>query len=395
MVAVALCVRVPADSSSTPTNVAIACQGGGSHTAFTAGVLERLLREHGSEYRIAALSGTSGGALCAFVTWYGLRTGGPGKASAALDALWEKLAATDPLERAVNAGLVWNAKLGEMGFPTWQVSPASSAFSRMGQDWLRETVESFVDGPPLRELVVSDPEPPLPTKLLVSAVDVNDGSFDLFSDRPELERAADGGLVGERLLEDTTDRMLEQPRPISIDAVLASTAVPPLFDAVRVPGPDGSEDAYWDGLLSQNPPVRNLLSGPEEPAQKPDEVWLVRINPARQPGAFDSLEEILDRRVELAGNISLEQELHFVRKVNEWLNEDAFTDEMRETYKRVPVRQIELDETELDPPRRLRTASKFDRDREFVDELMELGRQQADSFLSDVEAHTVVSATPT
>ncbi len=44
--------------------VAIACQGGGSHTAFTAGVLKRMLQEQEKQYKIVALSGTSGGAIC-------------------------------------------------------------------------------------------------------------------------------------------------------------------------------------------------------------------------------------------------------------------------------------------------------------------------------------------
>src|SRR4051794_4812184 len=47
--------------------VAIACQGGGSHTAFTGGALQRLLGE--GQYRIVALSGTSGGAVCALLAW--------------------------------------------------------------------------------------------------------------------------------------------------------------------------------------------------------------------------------------------------------------------------------------------------------------------------------------
>ena len=44
--------------------VAIACQGGGSHTAFTAGVLKKLLKEKVEgkhDYEVVALSGTSGG----------------------------------------------------------------------------------------------------------------------------------------------------------------------------------------------------------------------------------------------------------------------------------------------------------------------------------------------
>jgi len=40
--------------------IAIACQGGGSHTAFTAGVLKRILKENEKKYDIIALSGTSG-----------------------------------------------------------------------------------------------------------------------------------------------------------------------------------------------------------------------------------------------------------------------------------------------------------------------------------------------
>ena len=48
-----------------PIRVAIACQGGGSHTAFTAGVLSRLFEaDVTSKYKIVGLSGTSGGAIC-------------------------------------------------------------------------------------------------------------------------------------------------------------------------------------------------------------------------------------------------------------------------------------------------------------------------------------------
>jgi hypothetical protein len=45
------------------TTVAIACQGGGSHAAFTAGVLGELLATHRDRCDLRALSGTSGGAV--------------------------------------------------------------------------------------------------------------------------------------------------------------------------------------------------------------------------------------------------------------------------------------------------------------------------------------------
>ena len=68
--------------------VAIACQGGGTHAAFTWGVLTQILetkkrwdadRDAGDKFDIVAVSGTSAGALCALATWYGLvpNTGDP------------------------------------------------------------------------------------------------------------------------------------------------------------------------------------------------------------------------------------------------------------------------------------------------------------------------------
>jgi NTE family protein len=40
---------------------------------------------------------------------------------------------------------------------------------------------------------------------------------------------------------------------ITLNAIVASAAVPPLFRAVHEGG-----SYYWDGLFSQNPPVREL-----------------------------------------------------------------------------------------------------------------------------------------
>jgi NTE family protein len=64
--------------------IAIACQGGGIHGAFTCGGLNRLLKAKEDEesgigdarsrrrFEICGLSGTSAGALNAFMVWYGM-----------------------------------------------------------------------------------------------------------------------------------------------------------------------------------------------------------------------------------------------------------------------------------------------------------------------------------
>ena len=73
--------------------IAIACQGGGSHTAFTAGALREILEEvkDKGRYEIVALSGTSGGALCAFLAWYVLlKENSEQDAMKTLRSFWEE-----------------------------------------------------------------------------------------------------------------------------------------------------------------------------------------------------------------------------------------------------------------------------------------------------------------
>jgi NTE family protein len=401
------------------TTVAIACQGGGSHTAFTAGVLTAILEDRSSEYEVTALTGTSGGAMCATLAWYGLRTGGDDGAATAvrlLDGFWRDLAARTPAERLVNEGVVAASRLSGNGFPLPQVSPGLNPLAMAGQRWLERTLRTHLDGPPLADLVVdpADAEPPLPSPtVLVSAVAVDDGGFDVFTDRPDRYGAGRGGETGADEGDsegEATDaagegadagggatagavegsasrsRLDRQTGPISVEAVLASAAVPPLFAPVDLPGPDGADHPHWDGLLAQNPPVRNLLTGPERRAEKPDEIWLVRINPTTREEPVTSLEAIHDRRNELAGSLSLSQELYFIEQVNDWLDDGAFAPATERKLKPVTVRQIELDEDRLDPPRRLVTSTKLDRDGGFVAELRRLGRVQAGEFLADRDA---------
>ena len=90
------------DGRGKTRRVAIACQGGGSHTAFTAGTLKKMLEEGHERYDFVAFSGTSGGAVCALLAWYALIEHSKGEAGAReaghlLDKFWvEDNAAKDP-----------------------------------------------------------------------------------------------------------------------------------------------------------------------------------------------------------------------------------------------------------------------------------------------------------
>jgi NTE family protein len=317
------------------TTVAIACQGGGSHTAFTAGVLRGILRGLPEEYEIGALSGTSGGAMCAALAWDGLRRGDVEGAIDRLEGFWDDVAAETPWDRLVNdAALLGSRVTAEFG--TFGVSPYRHGASVAAQRELRETVE--------RHVQFDDGVPTSPPHLFVGAVDVESGSFEVFVD----------GEAG-------------------ADALLASAAVPNLFRAVEIDG-----TGHWDGLFSQNPPIRQFVSE-VSPANKPDEVWIVRINPVERDGTPRSLDDIADRRNELSGNLSLAQEVHTIETINDLIDEGVVDDER---YKRIELREIALD---LD----LDVQSKLDRSRDFLEDLMERGEAKASGFWTGTGELTV------
>jgi len=89
--------------------VAVACQGGGIHTSFAVGVLTEILRDiqQNNRFDLMGLSGTSGGALCTLMVWYGLaqKNGRPGSEQEAIDQLnefWDRFAATRVPEKLLN-----------------------------------------------------------------------------------------------------------------------------------------------------------------------------------------------------------------------------------------------------------------------------------------------------
>ncbi len=317
-----------------PTRVAVACQGGGSHTAFTAGVLKRLFGSpEMGRYEVVGLSGTSGGAVCALLTWSAVVDGAPERVGPLLERFWTENAAATPVQRLVNAWVLGANILQNVGAAP-AVSPYDAPTAALDQ--FRDLLT--------RQLDFARIEPDLRARhpmLLIGAVDVLSGEFRAFNSR--------------------RDR-------ITADTVLASAAIPNLFPAVR--GSDGG--TYWDGLFSQNPPVRELID------TEPDEIWIIQINPKEADREPRTVVEIADRRNELAGNLSLYQELHFIEEIDRLLDEGLLAPGGR--YRHVVVRVIELSRT-----RRSRLwgpASKLNRDPGFLRELIDQGEEQADEFLT-------------
>jgi NTE family protein len=315
--------------------IALACQGGGSHSAFTAGVLERWQRDGALDAReVVAVSGTSGGAINALLVWTALREKRPEEIPARLEAFWEDNAASSPFERLGNAVLVGAGVAQSLGLAP-PLNPYLVPPPFDGRAEFRRLLERHVDF----DAITVDTDARHP-RLVLGAVDVRSGAFRAFDSR--------------------RDR-------ITADTVLASAALPTLFRAVHIEG-----GAYWDGLFSQNPPVAPLLD------DDPDELWVVQINPRRRDDEPRTTLDIADRRDELAGNLSLYQELAAVERIDQLL--DAGTLGPDSGYRQVLVRVLEL-------ARSLSTgllgaASKSNRDVAFLRDLRRRGRAEAGTFLA-------------
>jgi NTE family protein len=339
--------------------LAIACQGGGSQTAFTAGVLRCFLENRLHEKRqIVSLSGTSGGAVCATLAWTALVKASKGQSQSLGQGLvdfWQDNATGNWYEQVVNDALVIYLGLVDGGLlPRWEISPnapyakaAASAIAGMAPKRsfydFKELLQTHID---FNE-IASWKNPPTPA-LLIGAADVIKGEFKKFS-----------SLRGE----------------IQVEALLASAAVPSLFPAVVI-----DEHTYWDGLFSDNPPVDELLDEKQVGKDNlPEELWVIQINPKGRETVPTTSQDITDRRNEMIGNVSLYQDLSKIELINRLLEKGAFSEAYTAKYRPVDIHIVEMS-TELQ--KRLDYASKLNRDAGFINGLIKDGEKQGHDLLA-------------
>ncbi len=340
--------------------IAIACQGGGSQTAFTAGVLKAFFENKVHEKnQIVSLSGTSGGALCATLSWYSLMKSQKGDTAPVQQRLvefWNDLSTQNILEDIfVSSQIEYVKKINKGMLPELKISPDSpfvkflfSIFEAMlpRKNFLnfKEMVEAHIDF----EEIKSWNKPASPV-LLIGAANVLKGEFKKFNSSKE---------------------------DIQVEFILASAAVPTIFPAVHV-----GEDAYWDGLFSDNPPTDELLKpsivGREN---RPDELWVIQINPKTRKDVPDEPEEIVDRRNEMIGNESLFQDLQKIDMINKFLKDGAFIKKYQDKYKYVHVHD-NIIEMSKELQETLSYSSKLDRSSKNINRLIGDGEKQAATFL--------------
>src|SRR5690606_6559883 len=250
--------------------VRLALQGGGSHGAFTWGVLDGLLQRR--DIDIEAISGTSAGALNAAVLATGWSRAGRVGARAALRRFWRGFA-------HAGGGHLLPGQSGRLGAPFMDAVP--------GYDWasrVMRTLSPYDYNPlnlnPLREVLSRHVDEEAlrngPIRVFAAATAVRTGEPRVFG----------GASLG-------------------IEALLASACLPFLFQAVEIDG-----EAYWDGGYCANPALHPLL----EPDADCD-IVVVRLNPAHRDGVPRRSSEIMDRINEITFNSSLLAELRVIAQL--------------------------------------------------------------------------------
>ncbi|KMK67153.1 patatin-like phospholipase family protein [Puniceibacterium sp. IMCC21224] len=320
----------------------LALQGGGAHGAFTWGVLDRLLEEEDIE--IAAISGTSAGALNGAALKSGWISGGREGARENLSWLWAQMGATEETEA--------NAWMRAWLPDPWLVSQALQfAPGYIVADAIGRMASPYSWGPLYRN----------PLEKIVQKFDFGNICTD---DGPELYICATN-------VRDGKVRVFANDR-ISTNVILASACLPTLFQAVEVEDPEtGLIEAFWDGGYTGNPALFPLFA-----AHLPDDLVIININPMVRDSVPVTPAEIQNRINEISFNSSLLRELRAIEFVQRLLvsgtlppgsmkqlrvhmiADDALMNALSEVTKQIPVPSV-------------------------LQQLKEAGRRAAGRFLSD------------
>jgi NTE family protein len=315
--------------------VNLALQGGGSHGAFTWGVLDALLED--GRVGFEGISGASAGAMNAVVLAEGWRlalekgTDPRAMAREHLSKFWTAIGER-PSGFALPTPVPWFAPQ----YGTQQAALMFDLVSRVFSPYqlnpfdvnpLRNVLKPLVDFEALR----ANP----PFHLFVCATNVRTG-------RPRVFREHE----------------------LELDMLLASAALPFAFHAVEV-----EKEFFWDGGYVGNPSLYPLFY-----ATRTSDLLLVQINPLVRDDVPDTAQEIIERVNEISFNTALLHELRAIAFVERLLM-DRKLDPGK--YKRINMHMIQAEEQ----LRKYGASSKSDTSPGFLKALFDLGRRTTIDWL--------------
>ncbi len=331
-------------SPKAKKKINLALQGGGSHGAFTWGVLDEILRDGRLDFD--SITATSAGSMNAAIMLYGLHKGGNEGARELLETFWRR---TSEAGSCFNPLSQVNSNYLEKFFP-WIPKPFLN--NAAGLNYLEnvgQTISPYRSNPlnlnPLRDI-------------LASLID--------FDNLPETSRwkvfiSATNVRVGE-------SRVFKNEE-ITLDVLMASAALPYLFQAVEIDG-----DFYWDGGYTGNPSLWPLFYESET-----RDLLIIHVNPIKRPELPKEAYEIENRLNEITFNSSLLDELRAIQFVQKLLEKDMLKDEFKDRYKDIRLHAIRSEET----MREFGASSKYDTSWHFLTSLRDAGRNVAKTWLQN------------
>ena len=339
-----------APHSLTPPPINLALQGGGSHGAFTWGVLDKLLED--GRFSFEGISGTSAGAMNAVALAHGMAVaaGQPPaqvreSARASLKSFWDGVVQLGSLSASISKAQQLPLDILFGGFKALSGSPSpgqmmTDAMSSLWSTTLSPYQTNPLDLNPLKDLLERQVDfdriaASKTCKVFVVATAVSTGKAEVFS--------------GKRL---------------TAKAVMASACLPTVFRAIEIEGED-----YWDGGYSGNPAIHPLIYQCES-----RDIVLVQINPLKRDTVPTTAGEILDRLNEITFNAALMAEMRAIDFVKRLLHEGKL-DASR--YKDVLMHRIDGGAA-LDA---YTAASKSATDAKLINALCALGQQCAEQWL--------------
>jgi len=314
-------------------SVSLALQGGGSHGAFTWGVLDRLLEEE--RVALDGISGASAGAVNAVVLAHGLTADGRAGARSALTRFWESVMTNPPFDVRTHNGAAASASnvaVETLLMVSRFLSPYQ--FNPLNVNPLSEILASQIDFDRLRAQCKLE--------LFIAATEVSSGMPRIF-----------------------------RTRELTIDALLASACVPSLHHPVTIDGV-----AYWDGGLTANPPLRPLLYQCEAA-----DILIVLLQPSRRLETPKSAEDIWRRFNEISFSSALFSELQGIA-----LAKREAEREQRFSFGRLERRLRRLNMHCISPPEavgRMHPLSRMDTHSALIKMLHREGREQAGAWLEE------------
>jgi NTE family protein len=315
-------------------NISLALQGGGSHGAFTWGVMHRLMSE--PRLYIDGISGTSAGAMNAVVFADGFLKGKRQGAIDGLRAFWERISRLSPIPRMFPRGIPgisdgWavdnDPAFMMIDFMTRMMSPRQ--LNPLKLDPLGDVLRELVDFEQLRAHTE--------VQLFVTASNV-------------------------RTCRSRTFRTHE----ITPETLLASACLPLLFEAVEVDG-----EFYWDGGYLGNPAIYPLIHECDS-----SDVVLVQINPHNRPDVPVSSRDILNRINEMTFNASLVREMHGFATISQLVESGAINDDR---YVAVRFHEISAEAELAD----MGALSKMNTEPAFLEHLHQMGYEAADRWVTE------------